>query len=851
MSDTFPRQYARTQRFTLGAPRNLTVIGNDAAVLFLRSTAGDNPVNRLWRRELAGEAETLLADPPALLADGNADADDLPPEERARRERMREGAGGITAYATDRAGSVAVFALAGRLFVTDVAAATTAEVHVPGPVFDPRPSPDGRHIAYVCGAELRVVTRDGSAVAAIGDPSPSGTVSWGSADFVAAEEMHRFRGYWWSPTGDALAVCRVDEADVATWHIGDPANPASPPRAVRYPAAGTANPAVSLHVVRLDRPDQPVAAVAPALGGQEWPYLASVAWTTAGLVAVSQTRDQRRTSTWQVDPATGTTTELYADSDPQWVEIVPGAGVLVGGAEAPVVVTCADRDGCRRLLVGGAPVSPADVQVRAVVDAGDDRVIVSGNPIDDPTVLHVYRWASGDWTQLTEGTGVHSAVAGRTVVLINRATPEAPGSTWLVPGGAALANHAETPLLTPNVTVLRTPASGLAVAVLLPAGRSPGDGGPSLPVLLDPYAGPHAQRVVQTFNAHCTSQWFADQGFAVVVVDGRGTPGRGSAFERAVHHDLAEGVLADQIEGLAHAADEIGVLDLGRVAIRGWSFGGFLAALAVLRRPDVFHSAIAGAPVTEWRLYDTHYTERYLGHPDSRPDVYDANSLLPLAGDLTRPLLLIHGLADDNVVAAHTLRFSSALLAAGRPHEVLPLVGVTHMTPQEVVAENLLLHQLAFLQRTLQLADTPAAPASDDADPAERVASLYRGVAVGATAGDEHRAALDLLALVVMADSRSDPAELEALTTMSLEWRTEGFPEGETFESYLDAALGRAQAAIDSGEAVALIDEVDRRISSRVLRRVLFSAARELAGVDDDVSPAEGSLLAEIAVRFG
>ena len=118
-------------------------------------------------------------------------------------------------------------------------------------------------------------------------------------------------------------------------------------------------------------------------------------------------------------------------------------------------------------------------------------------------------------------------------------------------------------------------------------------------------------------------------------------------------------------------------------------------------RPDRFHAAIAGAPVTEWRLYDTHYTERYLGDPTERADVYDGSSLLPLAAGLTRPLLLIHGLADDNVMAAHTLRLSSALLAAGKPHEVLPLVGVTHMTPQEVVAENLLLHQLDFLRRSL------------------------------------------------------------------------------------------------------------------------------------------------------
>jgi dipeptidyl-peptidase-4 len=186
-----------------------------------------------------------------------------------------------------------------------------------------------------------------------------------------------------------------------------------------------------------------------------------------------------------------------------------------------------------------------------------------------------------------------------------------------------------------------------------------------------------------------------------VVADGRGTPGRGSAHERAVHLDLASGALDDQIRALETAARRHRCLDLDRVAIRGWSFGGYLAALAAIRRPDVFHAAIAGAPVTDWRLYDTGYTERYLGDPAANGAVYDANSIVASAPMLERPLLLIHGLADDNVVAAHTLRLSSALLAAGRPHEVLPLVGVTHMTPQEVVAENLLLHQLDFLRRSL------------------------------------------------------------------------------------------------------------------------------------------------------
>jgi dipeptidyl-peptidase 4 len=195
------------------------------------------------------------------------------------------------------------------------------------------------------------------------------------------------------------------------------------------------------------------------------------------------------------------------------------------------------------------------------------------------------------------------------------------------------------------------------------------------------------------------SQWLADQGFCVVIADGRGTPGRGHAWERAVRNDLATVTLDDQIAALDAVAEQFpDDIDTSRVGITGWSYGGYLAALAVLRRPDIFHVAVAGAPVTEWRLYDTAYTERYLGDPNDQPDVYDRNSLLPLAEKLERPLLLIHGLADDNVFAAHTLQLSSALMAAGRAHSVLPLSGVTHMTSQEVVAENLALLQVEFLR---------------------------------------------------------------------------------------------------------------------------------------------------------
>jgi dipeptidyl-peptidase-4 len=269
-------------------------------------------------------------------------------------------------------------------------------------------------------------------------------------------------------------------------------------------------------------------------------------------------------------------------------------------------------------------------------------------------------------------------------------------------GGAVVAriqSFAETPEITPNLQFLRTGKRDLRTALLLPAGHEPGSA--KLPVIMDPYGGPHHQRVVASRGAHLLSQWFADQGFAVVVGDGRGTGGRGPSFDREVHGDLAGPPLEDQVEVLESAAEHCADLDLARVAIRGWSFGGYLAALAVIRRPDVFHAAVAGAPVTDWHLYTTHYTERYLADPTKDHENYERSSLLADAARLERPLLLIHGMADDNVVVAHTLQLSSALLAAGKAHSVLPLSGVTHMTPQQVVAENLLWLQLDFIRGAL------------------------------------------------------------------------------------------------------------------------------------------------------
>ena len=693
VGDRFPRATARTRRFTLGEPRSFTVLPDGSAVLFLRSADGTDPVNSLWALDLDGApTERLIADPQALLADPG----DLPEAEAKRRERAREVASGIVSYSLDRAGRRACFSLGGRLFVTDVSTPAPTEWASGGGVFDPRLSPDGERVAYVAGATLRVT--DGARDTVVcEDVDPE--VAWGAAEFVAAEEMGRTRGFWWSPRSTAIAVARVDNGPVQRWYVADGAEPGAAPAELRYPAAGTANADVSLWVVDLDGGRHEV-----VWDRRTFPYLANVEWPSDGpLTLTVQSRDQRTLVVLCADETTGVTEQRWRQDDERWVELTPGVPRWHDGA----LVALVDRDGARRLVVDGEPVTPVGLQVRAVLGTLDSDLVISAT--EDPTELHLYRITSEGPQRLSEGAGVHGGTAAGDTLVLTAASMSWFGNRATVQRGALevdVASRASRPPVAPRGRFFQVGSRQLRAVVLEPRKAAKVPDGP-LPVLLDPYGGPHALRVVRSRNAHLSSQWFADQGFAVVVIDGRGTPGRGPAWEREVWGDFAGPVLDDQVSALMALAARDERLDLTRVGIKGWSFGGYLAALAVLRRPDVFHAAVAGAPVTDWRLYDTHYTERYLGHPDEHPEHYERTALAADAANLRRPLLMIHGLADDNVVAAHTFRFSAELLAAGSPHQVLPLSGVTHMTPQEVVAENLLLFQLDFLRTHLQGTEPP------------------------------------------------------------------------------------------------------------------------------------------------
>jgi dipeptidyl-peptidase 4 len=697
-SISFPRQQARTIHFTLGVPRAFAIAPDGARVAFLRSASGTDRNTCLWVADTGAGApeERLVADPVQILA---GSAEEITPQERARRERVRQAAEGVVSFATDEAVALAAFALSGRLFVADLldrdpgAEPAVRVLATPTPVLDPRPDPTGAHVAYVADGALRVVAAGGGSDRALATPEAA-DVTYGLAEFVAAEEMHRTRGFWWSPDGQQLLVARVDTSPVARWYISDPANPGRRPAEVAYPAAGTANADVSVVIAGLDGSLTPVRWDSAAM-----PYLITAHWSRGGppLLRVCS-RDQRTMRILSV-AADGSTELVCEDTDPDWVDVVVGTPAWTPGGKLVRVVA---RDGAYRLLIGDEPVTPATINVSEVLDVGDDDVLVIAKA-EEPAEQFVYTAGTAGTARVTSEPGMHSAARGGGLLVTSSQSLDWFGTRVLVrrDGGEAaeLASLAETPVLTPEVTFFTAGAHDLRCALLLPRGHRPGSA--RLPVLCDPYGGPAAQRVVSARNAYLASQWFADQGFAVLIADGRGTPGRGPDWDRLIHFDQSTPNLEDQVAALEAAAAANPDLDLSRVGIRGWSHGGYLAALAVLRRPDVFHAAVAGAPVTDERLYDTFYTERYEGHPDERPEVYEHDSLIADAPKLERPLMLIHGLVDDNVVVAHTLRLSSALLAAGRPHTVLPLTGVTHMPRQEEVAENLLLVQVEFLKNAL------------------------------------------------------------------------------------------------------------------------------------------------------
>ena len=758
--------------------------------------------------ENGNASEMLLADPRTLLAD--ADAEDVPAEERARRERAREGGSGIVGYSIDASGNRVTFTINGQLFLTDIAVGVTRAIAIEEdelkPVLNPRISPDGQHVMYTTGTYLvNVDLADtafdtafgdddceiGDAISIVASIPQDGEWKIGLAEFAAGEEMDRYDGFWWSPDSKYVLFETYDESPEPIWHLSDPANPANPARSNRYPQALTANANVRLTLLELgfDSDNCCYGAIANEVqwDHETYEYLAAVSWTSGHEpIILVQDRLQQHDQVLAIhvgEPIAtmrdaengftddegdqvetfsiaipeyaegerpGSTRVLEKHSNAYWLDLIHGTPAFTPNGRLICAMNDMDAD-TNRLTVDGVPFTPAGLQVREVLTVTDDDVLCVGQrtparlsadslpflwqsnaadhdarSFDVVSIRYDGTWepltyAPGQWTMSRAGNGC--VVTGRgmddaTVQMqhcMNIVTTDENGTDVASMVVSLIENHAETPGFTPNVHFTRLGERGLYTAIVLPSASSEYAHADTLPVLMKPYGGPGFQQVVENQSFYWDAQWWADQGYIVVTADGRGTTGRGPKWDRAIYETMKSVTLEDQVDAVRALPEALATLaaqenkessettipqpDLNRVAMIGWSYGGFLSALAVLEAPETFAAACAGAPPTDWTLYDTHYTERYLGLD---PAVYERNSIISDAPQLDRPLMLIHGFADDNVTIAHSLRLSQALMAAGRKHTFLPLTGITHMTNDETVAENLLILQRDFLAKALE-----------------------------------------------------------------------------------------------------------------------------------------------------
>ena len=702
---SFLREYAETHGYRAGAPVRPTVVPGGAEVLFLRSGPRSG-VQSLFATDVATgvtrellTAEALLAEEPSPLTDA----------EKARLERQRITARGITHYRLSKDGRSLLATVGGGVYLVDRTSGRKRRLPLPPGSLDARFSPDGGSVAYVAGGELHVL----DLAAGTSRQLTTGATEWkthGLAEFVAQEEMGRSEGYWWSPDSEFLAFEEADDGPVEKLSIQDPARPEREAVRFAYPRPGRENTVVRLGVVR-------AAGGAPvwiAWDRERYPYLGRVRWEDGGpLLLLVQNRAQTEEAVLRADPATGATATLLVERDPAWVNLHDAALHGVPGHDGFLWFT--ERDGGAELELRG----PDGARVASVAPRAWGFVALAGTSKDgqvwfvgtrgDPTQEWLYRVRPGGTPEEVplpiERPATLSAQVvdeGRSVVV--SATGAGGGSQTSIhgPDGAErvrLPSVAVEPPFRARPEVRRVGAQGLWASVVRPRDFRPGV---KYPVVVDVYGGPTHFAPLRLRTPSPATQWLADQGFVVVKIVNRGETARlGRDFERAVKGDLAGPALDDQVAGLRALAAELPELDLARVGIRGWSFGGTMAALAALRRPDVYRAAVAGAPVTDWRDYDTHYTERYLGLPATSPEAYARSAVAVVPGARHAPLLLVHGTADDNVYFLHSLKLADALFRAGAPATFVPLANVTHLPADPSTAEKLAEMELAFFREHL------------------------------------------------------------------------------------------------------------------------------------------------------
>jgi dipeptidyl-peptidase-4 len=674
----------------------------------LKARPDDRERFDLWAIDTASGAEAMLVDSTKLGSGA-----ELSEAEKMRRERARlAGVKGIVEYQWSPDAKTVLVPIDGDLVLAGLDGSARRLTETSETESDARVSPKGGFVSFVRAQNLHVIDlATGKSRALTTDGG--GTLSWGVAEFVAQEEMDRTQGHWWSPTDRRLAVARVDESPVGI--VVRTAIGAEGARVTeqRYPKAGTPNAKVELWLMDPDGKRR----VRADLGTNPDIYLARVDWMPDGsaVLVQRQSRDQKRLDLLRIDAATGVATLLFSEMSPTWINLHYNLHVLADGS----LLWTSEREGFSqiyrwrdgvftRLTSGRAPVD--DI---AGIDEAAGTVFYTAFTPDDALEKHLFSvpLSGGSPVRLTEAGGWHDVVmdAKCSRALVTRSTPSQPPQTWLADAAgkrlawleenALDADHPYTPYFAAHVepqfgTLPAADGTPLAWTMLKPKGLKDGD---KRPVFLQVYGGPGAGRQVRRAWQTWTPlhQYLVSKGWIVFSVDNRGTPNRGKAFEDVLYKAMGDVEVRDQLDALAWLKRQPNV-DPDRVGVYGWSYGGYMTLHLLAAAPGAFAAGVSGAPVTEWELYDTHYTERYLGMPP-----YTRSNVLPVADRLTTPLLLIHGMADDNVVFQHSTALMAKLQGRRQPFETMVYPGQTHaLSTADVRAFNWKTIE-AFLERTV------------------------------------------------------------------------------------------------------------------------------------------------------